>query len=272
MQITNRDSDIELTSSQFKIVQQKIKKLAGVHLSDQKHNMVFSRLSRRMRQIRVYDFNEYLQKVDYSNDEQQAFIDALTTNLTSFFREAHHFSALEQYLAQQTTPVKIWSAGCSSGEEAYSIAMTAAMATNTFKPKIHIHATDINSQVLKVAQRGVYNFDALQKVTPKIQKQFFQRGKGLNQGLVRDIPELLPLVTFSQLNFLAPQYSVPMDLDVIFCRNALIYFDTPTTDLIIERMLSHLKPNGLFIVGHSENYSRFNKQISLVGNTVYVKG
>jgi chemotaxis protein methyltransferase CheR len=272
MEITNKDSEFVLTQSQFSKIQQKIKKLAGVNLSDQKQNMVFSRLSRRMRQIHVYDFDQYLRKVESSLNEQQAFIDALTTNLTSFFREPHHFTALEQYLAHQTSTVKVWSAGCSSGEEAYSIAMTAALASSTFKPKIHIHATDINSQVLKVAKRGVYNFDALQKVTPKIQKQFFQRGKGLNKGLVRVIPEILPLVTFSQLNFLTPHYSVPKDLDIIFCRNALIYFDTPTTDLIINRMLSHLKPNGLFIVGHSENYIRFNEQISLLGNTVYVKG
>ena len=272
MEITNRDSDIELTRVQFRIIQQKIKQFAGVHLSDQKHNMVFNRLARRMRQIHIFDFNEYLRRVDYNQNERQAFIDALTTNLTSFFREAHHFTAVEEYIAQQADPVKIWSAGCSTGEEPYSIAMTCAIAKYTFNPKLQIYATDINSEVLKVARRGVYNFDSIQKVAPKLHKQFFQLGKGLNQGLVRIIPELLPLVTFSQLNFLAPKYSVPMDLDIIFCRNALIYFDTPTTDLIIKRMLSHLKPQGLFIVGHSENYSRFNELMSLKGNTVYVKG
>lgn len=277
MLVTNKDvlngaREFELTENQFQIVKQKIKKLAGVSLSDNKENMVYSRLSRRMRELRISSFHEYLRRVDYNAKEEQAFVDALTTNLTSFFREPHHFEVLAKYLRQKQGTTRIWSAGCSSGEEAYSIAMTAANVCGSFTPKLSLHATDINTQVLKKAKQGTYNFDTISKVSGAFQKQFFQRGTGLNQGLVRVIPEIQSLVKFSRLNFMDKQYPLPMDLDIIFCRNALIYFDTPTTDIIIERMMSHLKPNGLLIVGHSENYSRFSPRLKLVSNTVYVKG
>ena len=281
MQVTNIEREFVFSASEFALIQQKIKQLAGVHLTDAKEHMVYSRLSRRLRHTSMHNFTDYLAFIDTNKPEQQAFIDALTTNLTSFFREAYHFDLFANYCTefnesktkdQHCATLKVWSAGCSSGEEAYSIAMTSAIANQSLVPDVQIFASDINSQVLHTAQQGIYPLAAIEKLTKQHRKRFFHKGIHLNQGLGKVIPELQRLITFLHINFLDKTYPIPTDLDVIFCRNALIYFDQTTTDQIICKMLDHLKPGGLFIVGHSENYHRFGDVLQSLGNTVYKKG
>ena len=265
------DIDREYAYSQddFERVRKTVFTIAGIRLQDSKVTMVYSRLSRRLRALGVNSFRDYLTLVEKSKDEQQEFVNALTTNLTSFFREAHHFTALERYLRQHPRTEAIWCAASSTGEEPYSIAMTVAEVFGTFKHNVKIYASDIDSKVLATAQAGVYKAQSIERLSEERQKQFFFRGKGANVGKVRVVDEIRNSVEFRQINLTASDYGFNHKMDVIFCRNVMIYFDKPTQQKVLAHLVSYLKPDSMYIAGHSEHFSNAAHLIRPIGKTIY---
>jgi len=261
----------EFTPRDFARIRALIYRQAGIALSDGKQEMVYSRLARRLRVKGLNSFEDYLDGLENGRDgeEWEAFTNALTTNLTSFFREAHHFPILAEHLLGMKTPLSIWCSASSTGEEPYSMAMTVCEAFGTLTPPVSIVATDIDTNVLETAANGVYPIDRLDRMAPERVKRFFQRGKGERSGLVRVRPELRRLVTFKPLNLLAGSWPIHGPFDAIFCRNVMIYFDKPTQSRILDRFVPLMKPEGLLFAGHSENFMYASDAFKLRGKTVY---
>ncbi|MFI4938807.1 MAG: CheR family methyltransferase [Burkholderiales bacterium] len=263
--------EFEFTARDFERVRALIYKRAGIALADSKQEMVYSRLARRLRASGITSFVHYLDELEKGGNDQEweAFTNALTTNLTSFFREAHHFPILAEHVGRLTGPVEIWCAASSTGEEPYSIAMTLCETFGTLTPPARIVATDIDTNVLTTAANGVYPIDRLDKLSAERAKRFFLRGKGEQAGLVRVRPELRKMVTFKQLNLLSNNWPISGPFDVIFCRNVMIYFDKPTQGKILSRFAPLMKPDGLLFAGHSENFLYVSDAFKLRGKTVY---
>ncbi len=263
--------EFDFTLKDFERVRGLIYQRAGISLTESKQEMVYSRLARRLRATNINSFGQYLDLLERGQDpeEWEAFTNALTTNLTSFFREEHHFPVLADFARQLKDPITVWCSASSTGEEPYSIAMTLCEAYGTLTPPVKIVATDIDTNVLATAAKGVYNYDRLEKMSNERMKKFFLRGKGEQSGLVRVRPELRQLIEFKQLNLLAPGWPISGGFDVIFCRNVMIYFDKPTQKTILQRFAPLLKPHGLLFVGHSENFSYLTELFHLRGKTVY---
>lgn len=268
---TTVDSEFHFTDSDFSRVRSMIHRRAGIALGEQKRQMVYSRLSRRLREIGWSDFSSYLQQLesDPHHEEWQAFINALTTNLTAFFREAHHFPVLAQRVRQAKQPVTVWCAAASTGEEPYSIAMTLLETLGASARNARVIATDIDTAVLATAARGIYSLEQVGKLPAQRLKRFFQRGVGANAGKARVHADVKALVEFARLNLLDPSWSVKEPVDAIFCRNVMIYFDKPTQARILARFVPLLKPHGLLFAGHSENASLLNADLKPIGQTVY---
>jgi chemotaxis protein methyltransferase CheR len=269
---TETVKEFNFTRSDFERVRALIYQRAGISLADSKNEMVYSRLARRLRATGIVSFDQYLNDLEAGRlgEEWESFTNALTTNLTSFFREAHHFPLLAEHLeACADRPLTIWCSASSTGEEPYSIAMTACEAFNTLTPPVQIVATDIDTNVLATGERGVYNMDRLDKMDPDRARRFFLRGKGDQEGMARVRPELRKLVTFNQLNLLADKWPVTGPFDVIFCRNVMIYFDKATQKRILARFVPLMKPHALLFAGHSENFLYVSDSLKLRGKTVY---
>ncbi|WP_067701069.1 protein-glutamate O-methyltransferase CheR [Erwinia sp. ErVv1] len=262
---------LPLSDTHFKRISQLIYQRAGIVLADHKREMVYNRLVRRLRMLGIDDFGRYLALLesDSNSPEWQAFINALTTNLTAFFREAHHFPILAEHAKRRSGSFNVWCAAASTGEEPYSIALTLAETLGSGPGKFQIHATDIDTQVLEKALAGVYRQEELRTLSPQQMQKFFFRGTGPHSGMVRVRPELANMVTFAQLNLLANEWAVPGPFDAIFCRNVMIYFDKETQEKILRRFVPMLKPGGILFAGHSENFSQISKEFYLRGQTVY---
>ncbi len=269
VQERNGVREFAFEKADFKKVQQMLFKKAGINLSDAKEAMVYSRLARRIRALNLKSFNDYLAVVGRSESELEQFINALTTNLTSFFREPHHFTALADYLAQHPNVTNIWCAASSTGEEPYSIAMVVAEAFGSFKTPVKIIASDIDSKVLAKAKAGIYPLASISKIPNERQKQFFHKGKGANEGKVKVVDELRQMVQFKKLNLTDQNWDVTAPFDVIFCRNVMIYFDKPTQLNVLKKMVGMLKPTGLYMAGHSENFNMHTNLVRPVGKTIY---
>ena len=266
-----RDREFEFTARDFEEVRRLIYQHAGISLSDAKEDMVYSRLARRLRATGLRSFQDYLRLLRGGNEaEWEAFVNALTTNLTDFFREAHHFHILKDFLkTRKDRPITIWSSAASTGEEPYSIAMTAVEAFGGFNAPVQVIASDLDTNVLRKAGEGVYPVDRLKKLSETQQRQFFLKGAGERAGMAKVKPELAAMVRFFQLNLLDPTWSIRQPLDVIFCRNVMIYFDKPTQYGILKKMKPLLKPDGLLMVGHSEALYHASDLYRLLGQTVY---
>lgn len=261
------------TSADFNTIRELLYKSAGISLSQNKRDMVYSRLARRLRITGVGSFREYIGLLeDSGNQEFEAFINALTTNLTSFFREPHHFPILAQHLGSigRRRSIKIWSCAASTGEEPYSLAMTAVEHFNSFNPPVTIFATDIDTNVLEKAEQGVYPIEHVQKLSPGQLKRFFLKGDGKCAGFVKVRPELQKLITFSRLNLLDEKWSLTERFDAIFCRNVMIYFDIETQYNILKKFVPLLQPDGLLFAGHSESYHHAGDLFKIRQKTVYV--
>lgn len=264
--------DFDFNERDFDRVRQMIYGRAGISLSPAKRDMVYSRLARRLRQLELESFEAYLDHVEAGDAaEWEAFTNALTTNLTSFFREAHHFPLLAQHLqrAGASRPQTIWCSAASTGEEPYSIAMTAVETFGSLTPPVRILASDVDTNVLATAQAGVYMEDRVEKLDPERVRRFFKRGSGGNAGKVRVRDELRNLVTFRHINLLEEGWPVRGPLDVIFCRNVMIYFDKPTQLAILERFAPLLRADGLLFAGHSESFHNATHLFRPHGKTVY---
>ena len=264
--------DFELTDTDFARATRLIYAIAGISLTPAKRDMVYSRLTRRLRQTRLDSFEAYLDLIEAGDEtECEAFTNALTTNLTSFFREEHHFPIFAEHLrrAGASRPQTVWCSASSTGEEPYSIAMTAVETFNSFDPPVRILASDVDTNVLAAAQTGVYTEDRIEKLDSARLKRFFRRGSGANAGKVRVRDELRKLITFRQINLLEGGWPVRGPLDVIFCRNVMIYFDKPTQLAILERFAPLLRDDGLLFAGHSESFHNATHLFRLKGKTVY---
>lgn len=255
----------------FDRVQSMIYRRAGISLHDGKHAMVYSRLSRRLRETGHQSFREYLSWLDSTDgSEWQEFVNALTTNLTSFFREQHHFDIFSDYLKSKpaATPWRVWCSAASTGEEPYSIVMTLLEALGS-DAKFSLMASDIDSKVLSSAKQGVYRLDGLKGIDPGRMQRFFLKGKGSNEGMAMVKPELRKYVEFLIVNLIRDDWPFKEPFDAVFCRNVMIYFDAPTQRRVLERIHKVMKPGALLFVGHAENFSDSRDLFVLKGKTVY---
>ncbi len=260
----------------FERVRQLIYQRAGISLHAGKQAMVYSRLSRRLRETGHRSFAEYLQWLEHATGPQaeaewQEFVNALTTNLTAFFREEHHFRLLAEELRRRGTgrPLRIWCNAASTGEEPYSLAMTVCDSLGPGAP-VRILASDIDTRVLATASRGVYAEDA-RGLSPDLLKRHFLRGTGRNAGFIRVKPEVARLVEFRPFNLMSTHWSLGEPFDVVFCRNVMIYFDAPTQRHVLQRIHEVMRPGGLLFVGHSENFTDSRDLFQLRGKTVYLR-
>ncbi len=264
------DQEFTFSSADFERVRQLIYQHAGISLHAGKQAMVYSRLSRRLRETSQRSFSQYLQSLEGlppSHPEWQEFVNCLTTNLTSFFREEHHFQMLATELkARAGQNVRIWCNAASTGEEPYSLAMTCT--ENMPSGSAKITASDIDTKVLATAGRGVYNADA-RGLSPERLRAHFLRGKGANSGSIRVKPELARLIEFRTHNLMEARWQLGEPFDIVFCRNVMIYFDGPTQRKVLERIHGVMKPKSLLFVGHSENFTESKDLFRLRGKTVY---
>ena len=267
-QMTQR---LPLSDVHFRRICQLIYQRAGIVLASHKRDMVYNRLVRRLRLLGLDDFGDYLSMLEAnaSDAEWQAFINALTTNLTAFFREGHHFPILAEHARQKKGEYKVWSAASSTGEEPYSIAITLADALGEGTGRWKVFASDIDTQVLEKAQSGVFRQQELKTLSPQQLQRYFMRGTGPQEGFVRVRQELAKQVEFAAINLLDARLQVPGPFDAIFCRNVMIYFDKKTQQDILSRFVPLLKPGGLLFAGHSENFSHLSRDFWLRGQTVY---
>jgi chemotaxis protein methyltransferase CheR len=264
--------EFQFTDADFERVRALIYSLAGISLSPVKRDMVYSRLARRLRAAEMDSFQTYLDFVEAdAGPEREAFTNALTTNLTAFYRESHHFPVLAEHLKRRGAqrPQVIWCSAASTGEEPYTIAMTAIEAFGTDNPPVRILASDVDTNVLATAQAGVYPSERVEKIEPGRLKRFFLRGVGANAGKYRVRDELRALISFRQINLLEQGWPVRGPLDVVFCRNVMIYFDKPTQLAILSRFAPLLCPDGLLFAGHSESFHHAAHLFRLRGKTVY---
>ena len=262
--------EFPFTPGDFTRVRNLIYQYAGISLSPIKKEMVYSRLVRRLRALGHSNFETYLAYLESHDDEVEGFVNALTTNLTAFFREGHHFDILAQQMqATHARPFRIWCAAASTGEEAYSLAMTACEVFDTPTPPVTILASDIDTHVLRTASEGVYPIDRADKLAPDRLRRFFFRGSGSRTGFVRVRPELQALLQFERINLLDSKWPMHTAFDAIFCRNVMIYFDKATQLRLLQRFKPHLQPHGLFYAGHSESFLHAAELFRSRGRTVY---
>jgi chemotaxis protein methyltransferase CheR len=263
--------EFDFTAHDFDRVRALIRERAGIHLQDGKQAMMYSRLSRRLRETGHCSAAAYLEALEREpgSNEWQRFINCLTTNRTAFFREEHHFEMLAAELKPRgrDAPMRFWCCAASTGEEPYSIAMSCIESLGA-QPPVRIIATDIDTHVLAMAKKGVYNADA-RGLTKLRMHAHFLRGKGPNAGSIRVKPELAALIEFARLNLMDAAYRIGESFDFVFCRNVLMYFDPHTQRRVLENVHAVMKPGGLLFVGHAENLSDSRDLFRLRDKTVY---
>lgn len=263
--------EFHFTLDDFERVRQLIYKHAGISLAPVKKDMVYSRLARRLRALNYATFAEYLAHLERGDEaEWEVFVNSLTTNLTSFFRENHHFDILRQQMRDcKSRPFRIWCSASSTGEEPYTLAITACEAYDTLTPPVQIFASDIDTNVLNAARAGVYPMERVEKLSTERLRRFFLRGAGKHVGQARVRPELQSLISFDRINLLDKQWPMRTQFDAIFCRNVMIYFDKETQYQILARFKPFLTPHGFLYAGHSESFLHAADLFRSRGRTVY---
>ncbi len=262
--------DFHFTDQDFQRIRKLIYDHAGIALSDAKRDLVYSRLARRLRANGMSDFSCYLGFLEGNAREWEAFVNSLTTNLTSFFRESHHFPLLAEHIRQimHRQPIQLWCSAVSTGEEAYSMAMTMVELFGNLKPPVRIIATDIDTNVLEKAAAGIYEVGKVEKLPKETVERFFQRD-GCETGKLKVREELRNLISFRKLNLLDSQWPIQGPFEAIFCRNVMIYFDKPTQYAILKKFVPLLRQDGLLFAGHSESFYQASDLFKLRGKTVY---
>jgi chemotaxis protein methyltransferase CheR len=279
--MTSRDKAFELSKDNLNFLYQYVYDVAGIVLNTSKKEMLYRRLTRIIRERKITTFTKYCDLLKAEPEkEKDYFINAITTNLTSFFREQHHFD----YMAQHELPkliknsftnhkrLRIWSSASSTGEEPYSIAITLleTMKDSLGQWDAKILATDIDSNVLAAGKNGVYDDRRIEDIPKKYKDKYFHKGVGTNQNKVKVDEKLQNLITFKQLNLL---HDWPMKgpFDIIFCRNVIIYFDKTTQQELFARYYDMLTPGGVLFLGHSENLGQYQAHFENVGRTIFRK-
>jgi chemotaxis protein methyltransferase CheR len=270
MAIRDVDAPAPLKEADFALACRLIGQYAGIKLSPHKRYMVYNRLVRRLRARGMTDFGEYLQLVQTDvTGERAAFVNALTTNLTAFFREPHHFEMLAEraklHGQRERRPLRVWSCACSTGEEPWSIAMTLREAGCAAQ----VLASDIDTDALETAAAGVYLAERIADLPQQKLRAHFLRGTGANEGWVTIRPELRGLVKFTQVNLQSTHWPAMEPFDVIFCRNVAIYFDREAQKKLLDRFTHVLRPGGVLAVGHAESFPATNRAFRGCGRTAY---
>ena len=274
--------DLSLTPALFAKFQATIYKESGIWLGSHKHALLTGRLARRLRLLGLNTMKEYFHLVSQSDQqhERALMIDCITTNETHFFRESRHFDFLVQQVfprwkreaatGERLSRITIWSAGCSTGEEPYSLAM---LLLQHFPPDqgwfVEILATDISTRVLEKARAGIFPIEKSKEIPREFLRAYMLKGTGEQSGVMRAIPELQKMVRFARVNLSADSYPIDGAFDLIFCRNVLIYFDQQSKQKVIAGLLQHLCSSGLLFVGHSEHLSGISPGLKSVAPTVY---
>lgn len=262
--------EFEFSDTDFDTIRTLIYRHAGITLADSKRQLVYSRLSARLRTLGLRRFCDYIAVLNGDRAEWEPFTNALTTNLTAFFREQYHFPLLADHVRTLARrPLRLWSAATSTGEEAYSMAITMANLFGTLQPPVRILASDLDTRVLETARAGIYSLENVDKLPQDIKKKFFRRGRGERAHAARVIPELQKMVVFQQFNLLDAEWGFGQRFDAIFCRNVMIYFDKATQRRLIEKFVRVLQPDGLFFAGHSESLFHVGDLLTPLGHTVY---
>jgi chemotaxis protein methyltransferase CheR len=268
-----------LDDAEFEFIRHVVGENAGIVLGPNKRQLVQGRLARRLRDLGLRSYREYCEHVRLAGPEELvALINALTTNVTAFFRENHHFEALASYMLPEamrrnagSRRIRIWSAGCSTGEEAYCVAMTVADVVPAAGWDCKVLATDIDSNVIEYAQQGVYPLDRVASLPEERLRTCFQKGSGMQVGKAIVKPHLRAAVTFRVLNLLQQPWPMRGPFDVIFCRNVMIYFDQSTRERLVSRFANMLTPGGYLCIGHAESLHNVDAPIQPVGRTIYRK-
>jgi len=270
------NENYSFTNQNFDTIRDLVNKRTGISLSDHKRDLVYGRLTKRLRALGLCSFDQYCDLlINNANDEMEHFTNAITTNLTSFFRENHHFEFLsKKFLPElieqnQLNGLRIWSAGCSTGEEPYSLAITLRESIpNIDRYDIRILATDLDTNVVTQAASGIYTEKRVEDLPKDRIRRWFKKGKNAQSGHVKVREELQNMITFRKLN-LMENWPMQRRFDLIFCRNVVIYFDKSTQRVLFNRFAEQLHDHGHLIIGHSENLHNITDRFSLIGKTVY---
>jgi chemotaxis protein methyltransferase CheR len=271
------EREFEFTNQDFNVLRQLVKDQTGIYLSEQKRELVYGRISRRLRALGIDTFRDYIGRLSGGDDDEMVeFCNAITTNLTSFFRENHHFEYFRDSLIgpKLTDPgasrrLRIWHAGCSTGEEPYSLAMTLSEAIRDLgRWDVKLLATDIDSDVLSRASEGVYGADRMRGISGERRERFFRRVSMEGQERWQVTPQLRDMIVFKQLNLM---HALPMKgpLDAIFCRNVVIYFEKDTQRALFARMAQLQRKGDLLFIGHSESLFKVSDAYALINKTIY---
>jgi len=279
--LAQASSEFTISDQEFRLFQELVKGSTGIALTDHKRNMVSSRLSKRLRALGLPSFQAYHDYLIAEPAEMENFVNAITTNKTDFYREKHHFDFLEREImpalkarAARTgeRKIRIWSAGCSSGEEPYTIAITLREAIENLSAwDVRILASDIDTEVLTRSAKATYPEERVGEIPRPLLKRSFLQGTGEQAGLVQVAQEVRNLVTFRRINLLEEPWPIRTVFDCIFCRNVIIYFDKPTQQRLMERFATHLKDDGHLFLGHSESLYGLSDQFAFLRNTIYRK-
>ncbi|VAW74385.1 Chemotaxis protein methyltransferase CheR [hydrothermal vent metagenome] len=279
MKDQQQEHEFKFTDRDFNFIRKLVGDKTGIVLADAKRQMVYGRLARRLRDLGLKDFKSYCDLIKTGDAEEVTkFTNAITTNLTSFFREAHHFEYLSKVLLpelvkrnQLSARIRIWSAGCSTGEEPYSIAMVVREFFSQYPNwDVKILATDLDTNVLSTAREGVYKLEKLNGISDKRKKKWLRRNTGDSSDKVKMSSQLQEIITFKQLNLLGDwPFSGPFDL--IFCRNVVIYFNKDTQRVLVERYSEKMVSQGHLFLGHSESLFKVTDKFVLQGQSTYKK-
>ena len=269
----------ELADKEFKILQDIVFRECGINLTDRKKTLVQSRLLKRLRDLKLDTYTMYCDYLANNYKEELVnLINCITTNKTDFFREARHFDFLKEVVFPSIeqngkNSIRIWSAGCSTGEEPYSISIAfAEYFRNKLRPDLKILATDIDTNVLEKAMKGVYSHEEnIRGLEEDIIERYFYRGKGSSQNLITVKESIKNIISFRRLNLLDEKFPMKGAFNLIFCRNVIIYFDRQTKDKVISKLFNYLSDDGYFFAGHSESLSGAPDKYYLIGNTIYGK-
>lgn len=274
------DKEFRLSDSEFEEIRTVIKDMTGISMSAAKRQLIYRRLQTRLKATGISSFKTYLELLKKGDPgEQEAFTNAVTTNLTSFFREKHHFDFLATTIIPEIVAkkgnssrrIRIWSAGCSTGEEPYSIAITLKESLKSIdRWDAKLLCTDLDSDVLNTGKTGIYPQDRVEKIPVKQLRRWFRKNGARDDERVKVSEDLQNIITFKQLN-LMDDWPMRGRFDVIFCRNVVIYFDKPTQRVLMDRYAEILEDDGYLILGHSESLFNVSDRFTLLGNTIYRK-
>lgn len=272
------DREFPMSETDFRFIRSIAKQRTGIELGDHKREMIYSRIVRRIRALKLEDFASYCDYLEANPEaELTNFINAITTNLTSFFREKHHFDYLLETVIpeikkknQASKRIRIWSAGCSTGEEPYSIAMTLHKALGNEQWDAKILATDLDTNVVAHGRRGIYSRDRVEGLPDSIIQENFHRVQNGHEQSYELKDKLKSYITFNHLNLLGP-WPMKNQFDVIFCRNVVIYFSKETQRTLFDRYANTLIDNGCLFIGHSESLHGVSKRFESLGKTMYRK-